>query len=91
MVSESHFLTAVIVHFDHVFFWEFIAIYGSLFVSATKTGGKNTLLCQTNDSFVAMTQRDKQDLRTWQKKFKKVDMIKIDNHFTKKISFEYLV
>ena len=45
----------------------------------TKTG-KNTLLCTTNGSFVALTQWDKLFLEKWQKKG---DMVKIQNHRTR--------
>ena len=51
-----------------------------------KKGFKKTFLWPTNDSFVALNQGDKQVLRKC-RNAKKVDMVKIENHRTKKIDW----
>ena len=45
----------------------------------------------TNDSFVALTQCDELVLRKFQKNAKKIDMVKIENHCTKKFRFGYII
>ena len=94
-VPQSNFLSTVILKFDYVFFLESISI-SFKFIRCTESvqqrkhwvghkNGQNIFLWPTNDSFDALTQCDKLILRKWQKNAKKGDIVKIENHCTKKI------
>ena len=100
-VPQSNFLSTVIFNFDYVFFLgiycHFIDIGSSHWVSATKETfswsqkrSKTPFLWPTIDSLVALTQCDELVLRKWQKMPKKRNMVKIENHCTKKIRLRYL-